>query len=116
MACLARSARARTLRVARRALCDGRGKLAVVAMSGGVDSSVAALLLRERGYDVIGLHATSWDAADELGADGRPAAAAACAAEAEWRDVEATCRALGPRVRAVRLDVVREYWTDVFEA
>ena len=35
---------------------DGDGKLAVVAMSGGVDSAVTALLMRELGYRVVGMN------------------------------------------------------------
>jgi tRNA-specific 2-thiouridylase len=35
---------------------DGKGKTCVVAMSGGVDSAVTALVMRERGYKVIGIN------------------------------------------------------------
>ena len=39
----------------------------LVAMSGGVDSSVAAVLLREQGYEVVGITMKTWDYASSGG-------------------------------------------------
>ena len=43
----------------------------VVAMSGGVDSSVAAGLLVEQGYDIQGVSLRLWES-DDLGSESRP--------------------------------------------
>ena len=46
---------------------DGNDRLVVVAMSGGVDSAVTALVLRERGYRVVGMNMRLFNPPDEHG-------------------------------------------------
>ena len=81
----------------------------VVGVSGGVDSSVAALLLRQQGSDVTGLFMQNW-------ADDAPAKAAGrgdCRAEDDRRDAVAVCGTLGVPIRF--RDFSREYWDSVFQ-
>ncbi len=58
----------------------------VVGMSGGVDSSVTALLLKEQGYDVIGIFMKNWDDTDENGF---------CTATEDYKDVVAVADQIG---------------------
>ncbi len=75
-----------------------------VALSGGVDSAVALLRLRERGVAVEALFMKNWEEDDAEGY---------CAAERDRADAEAVCERLGVRLRTVNFSA--EYWERVFE-
>ncbi|MGM9986771.1 MAG: tRNA 2-thiouridine(34) synthase MnmA [Bacillaceae bacterium] len=75
----------------------------VVGMSGGVDSSVAALLLKQQGYDVIGIFMKNWDDTDENGF---------CTATEDYDDVIAVCNQIGIPYYAVNFE--KQYWDKVF--
>jgi tRNA U34 2-thiouridine synthase MnmA/TrmU len=77
-------------------------------MSGGVDSSVAALLLKEQGHEVIGVHMTNWDAAEEASDDTQQQCI-----EQDYKDAKRVCEQLGIGFHEVSF--VREYWSEVFE-
>lgn len=75
----------------------------VVGMSGGVDSSVTAHILKEQGYDVIGIFMKNWDDTDENGV---------CTATEDYNDVIAVCNQLDIPYYAVNFE--KEYWDKVF--
>jgi len=75
----------------------------IVGLSGGVDSSVAALLLLEQGYPVEGLFMKNWD---EQAPDGR------CMWEADVDDAMQVCEKLNIKLNTVDLSLA--YWDSVF--
>ncbi|ASI35936.1 MULTISPECIES: tRNA 2-thiouridine(34) synthase MnmA [Exiguobacterium] len=75
----------------------------VVGMSGGVDSSVTAHLLKEQGYNVIGIFMKNWDDTDEDGF---------CTATEDYEDVIAVANQIGIPYYAVNFE--KEYWDKVF--
>lgn len=75
----------------------------VVGMSGGVDSSVAALLLKQQGYDVVGIFMKNWDDTDENGV---------CTATEDYEDVIRVCNQLDIPYYAVNFE--KQYWDKVF--
>lgn len=75
----------------------------VVGMSGGVDSSVAALLLKQQGYDVLGVFMKNWEEKDEDGL---------CTATQDYADVRDVCDAIGIPYYTVNFS--QQYWDRVF--
>jgi tRNA-specific 2-thiouridylase len=75
----------------------------VVGMSGGVDSSVAALLLKEQGYRVIGVFMKNLDEPDENGV---------CTATVDYEEAVRVCNQLD--IPYYSVNFVKEYWDRVF--
>ena len=88
-------------------------KTVVVGMSGGVDSSVAAILLKRQGYNVIGLFMRNWDSAINNDYLGNPNIEnEICPQEKDYNDALAVCEKIG--IPLYRVDYVKEYWDNVF--
>ncbi|PCI37182.1 MAG: tRNA 2-thiouridine(34) synthase MnmA [Thiotrichales bacterium] len=79
-------------------------KKVIVGMSGGVDSSVAALLLQQQGYCVEGLFMKNWEEDDS---DSH------CSASIDVADAQQVCDKLGIKLHTVNF--AAEYWDRVFE-
>lgn len=75
----------------------------VVGMSGGVDSSVAALLMKRAGHEVIGVFMKNWEEKDENGV---------CTSERDWSDVRAVCEHLD--IPYYSVNFAKQYWDRVF--
>ena len=82
----------------------------VVGMSGGVDSAVAAYLLKKQGYEVVGLFMKNWDA--NINNDKEGITEDVCPQELDYRDAKEVCDEL--RIPLYRVDFVKEYWDYVF--
>ena len=88
-------------------------KKVVVGMSGGVDSSVAAILLQKQGYEVIGLFMRNWDTSVNGDFLGNPDLNNdICPQEQDYNDALKVCDKLG--IQLHRVDFVKEYWDYVF--
>ena len=85
----------------------------VVGISGGVDSSVAAYLLKKEGYEVIGLFMRNWDASINNDIMGNPTINNnICPQEQDYNDAIEVCNKLN--IPLHRIDFVKEYWDYVF--
>jgi len=84
-------------------MSSGQGKKVILGMSGGVDSSVAAYLLKEQGYEVLGLFMKNWDETDENGD---------CPASKDYEDVKKVCAQLD--IPCYSIEFIEEYRDHVF--
>ena len=75
----------------------------IVGMSGGVDSSVAALLLKRQGFDVVGLYMLNWEEEDAGGH---------CTSEEDYADVRRVCAKLD--IPYYTVNFAKEYMERVF--
>ena len=88
-------------------------KTVVIGMSGGVDSSVAAILLKKAGYNVIGLFMRNWDSTINNDYLGNPNLNNnICPQEQDYNDALEVCRKIN--IPLHRVDFVKEYWDFVF--
>ena len=83
---------------------DDAGAHVVVGMSGGVDSSVTAYLLKEQGYRVSGMFMKNWEEDDTE---------EYCAAAKDLKDATQVCERLDIDLHEVNF--AHEYWENVFE-
>ncbi|WP_163833206.1 tRNA 2-thiouridine(34) synthase MnmA [Spartinivicinus ruber] len=85
-------------------MVDNHPARVIVGMSGGVDSSVSALLLKEQGYQVEGLFMKNWEEDDGT---------EYCTAKQDLADAQAVCDKLGISLHTANF--AAEYWDNVFE-
>ena len=85
----------------------------LVGLSGGVDSAVAAYLLKKQGYEVTGCFMRNWDALANNDYLGNPTINnSQCPQEVDYEDAVKVAKKLD--IPLLRVDFVKEYWDDVF--
>jgi len=84
-------------------MTQSTGKI-MVAMSGGVDSSVSALLLQRQGLDIAGMFMKNWEEDDRFGE---------CSAAEDAADARAVAESMGLLLHT--RNFATEYWENVFE-
>lgn len=89
-------------------------KKVLVGLSGGVDSAVAAYLLKQQGYDVTCAFMRNWDSVANEDINGNPTLNdPVCPQESDYNDAKSVADSLG--LPLLRIDFIKEYWDDVFK-
>ena len=84
---------------------NSKQKKVVIGLSGGVDSSVAAKLLLEQGYNVIGVFMHNWEENDDCSPGG-------CNSSTDWQDALAVAQKL--KIPLYSVNFVKDYMERVF--
>ena len=85
----------------------------MVGLSGGVDSAVAAYLLKKEGYEVVAAFMRNWDALANGDYLGNPTINDdQCPQEKDYYDAKKVAEKLG--IPLLRVDFIKEYWDHVF--
>ena len=85
----------------------------MIGLSGGVDSAVAAYLLKKQGYEVVGGFMRNWDAIANGDFLGNPTLNdSCCPQEKDYEDAKEVAKKLG--IELLRIDFIKEYWDNVF--
>lgn len=84
----------------------------LIGLSGGVDSAVAAYLLKQQGYDITACFMRNWDSAANSDFLGHKLETEICPQEMDYNDAKIAAQILG--IELLRVDFIEEYWEYVF--
>ena len=84
----------------------------IVGLSGGVDSAIAAYLLKKQGYEVVGAFMRNWDSQLNNDILGNEWHGDICPQEVDYNDAKDVANKLG--IELLRVDFIKEYWDNVF--
>jgi len=80
-------------------------KTIAIAMSGGIDSAAVATILKQQGYNCVGIFMKNWDSSDEIGKE-------VCSISKDREDMRQVCERL--KIPSLEVDFIKEYWNEVF--